>query len=58
MQGIRAKLNKGEIATMNFKTLATMVSQFSSTSNVHDAFLLGKMDINREGKKTKLELTI
>jgi hypothetical protein len=40
-----AKLNKGEIIAVNFKTMA---SQFSFTSNVCDAFLLRKMDINRE----------
>ncbi len=35
---------------MNFKIImtATMASQFSSMSNVSDAFLLGKMDINCE----------
>jgi len=48
MQGPMAKLNKGEITAVNFKTMA---SQFSSTSNVCDAFLLRKMDINRENKK-------
>jgi ribosomal protein S6 len=58
MQGLRAKLNKGEIATMNYKTLETMASQLSSTSNVHDAFLLRKMIINHEGKKTKLKSII
>jgi hypothetical protein len=48
MQGPMAKLNKGEITAMNFKTMA---SQFSSTSNVCDAFLLRKMDINCENNK-------
>lgn len=56
MQGLRAKLNKGEIATMNSKTMATMASQFSSMSNVYDAFLLRKMDINHEGKKSKVKI--
>jgi len=45
MQGPMAKFNKGEITAVNFKTMA---SQFSSTSNVCDAFLLKKMDINHE----------
>jgi hypothetical protein len=56
MQGLRAKLNKGEIATMNSKTMATMASQLSSMSNVYDAFLLRKMDINHEGKKNKVKI--
>jgi hypothetical protein len=30
--------------------MATMASRFSSMSNVSDAFLLGKMDINCERK--------
>jgi hypothetical protein len=47
-----AKLSKGEITTMNSKTMATMASQFSSTSDVHDASLLRKMNINC-GKKIK-----
>jgi hypothetical protein len=34
--------------TMNFRNMATMANRFSFTSNVHDAFLLGKMDINYE----------
>jgi hypothetical protein len=35
--------------------LATMASQFSWMSNINDAFLLGKMAINRE-KKNKFNL--
>jgi len=33
-----------------------MASQFSSMSNVYDAFLLRKMDINHEGKKSKVKI--
>lgn len=58
MQGPMAKLSKGEITTMNSKTMATMASQFSSTSDVHDASLLRKMNINCEKKKTKSKLAI
>jgi hypothetical protein len=54
MQGLKAKLSKGEIMTMNSKTIATMASWPSYMSNVHDAFLLRKMDINCEGKKLKI----
>jgi hypothetical protein len=41
---------------MNSKTMATMASQLSSMSNVYDAFLLRKMDINHEGKKNKVKI--
>jgi hypothetical protein len=37
---------------MSFKGMATMANQFSSTSNVRDAFLLNNMEINC-GKKNK-----
>jgi hypothetical protein len=40
-----AKLTKGEIMVVNFKS---MVNKFSP-SNVYEAFLLGKMDIQGEG---------
>jgi hypothetical protein len=49
MQCLRAKLSKEVITTMNSKTMATMASQLFSMLNVHDAFLLRKMDINHEG---------
>jgi hypothetical protein len=55
-QGPITKLCKGEIMTMNSKSMATMANQFSLTSNVHDAFLLGNMDIIVKGR-TKLKLT-
>ncbi len=35
--------------------MATMASQFSSTSNVGDAFLLRKMDVNCE-RKNKINI--
>jgi hypothetical protein len=35
---------------VNFKSMATMASQFSSTFDVNDVFLLRKMDINNERK--------
>ncbi len=41
--------------TMNFKNITTMANRFSLTSNVHDAFLLGKMDINCE-RKNKVKI--
>ncbi len=41
---------KGEIMAMNYKGMATMTSRFSFTSNVHNVFLLRKMDIYHERK--------
>jgi hypothetical protein len=40
-----AKLTKGEIMVVNFKSMANKFSP----SNVHEALLLGKMDIHGEG---------
>jgi hypothetical protein len=56
MQGLRAKLSKWEIVTMNSKIVAIVASRFSFMSNVYDAFLLRKMDINHEGKKNKVKI--
>jgi len=50
MQGLKAKVIKGEIIGTNFKNMATITSQLSSTSNVYDAFLLRKMNVNCERK--------
>jgi predicted amino acid racemase len=56
MQSPKAKLSKGEIVTVNSRNMATMGSQFFSTSYVYDAFLLRKMDLNC-GTKNKIKLT-
>jgi hypothetical protein len=48
-----ARLINGEIMILNFKSMANKFSP----SNVHDAFLLRKMDIQREGSKKQI-LTI
>ncbi len=48
-----ARLTNGEIMILNFKSMANKFFP----SNVHDAFLLGKMDIHGEGS-TKQILTI
>jgi hypothetical protein len=45
---------KGEILAMNYKGMATMASQFSFTSNVHNVFLLRKMDIYHERKNKEI----
>jgi hypothetical protein len=55
MQAFGAKLTKGKIVAMNSKNVATMANQLSSTSNVHDAFLLGKMNINHD-KNNKVKI--
>jgi hypothetical protein len=55
MQGPITKLCKGEIMTVNSRSMAIMAHQFSLTSNVHDALLLGKMDINCE-RKNKVKI--
>jgi len=54
MQTFGAKLTKGKIVAMNSKNMATMANQLSSTSNVHEAFLLGKMNINHD-KRNKVK---
>jgi hypothetical protein len=36
--------------------MASMATHFSSTSNVHDAFLISKMDINHD-KNNKIKIT-
>jgi hypothetical protein len=41
---------KGEIMAMNYKGMATMTSWFSFTSNVHNVFLVRKMNIYHERK--------
>ncbi len=41
---------------MNSKIVAIVASRFSFMSNVYDAFLLRKMDINHEGKKNKVKI--
>jgi hypothetical protein len=41
---------RGDIMIVNSKNMATMLNHFSSSSNVCDVFLLGKMDINNERK--------
>ncbi len=56
MEAFGAKLTKGKIVAMNSKNMATMANQLSSTSNVHDAFLLGKMNINHD-KKNKVKIS-
>ncbi len=55
MQGLKAKVSKGEITNMNFKNTATITSRFSFTFNVYDAFLSRKMNVNRE-KKNKVKI--
>jgi hypothetical protein len=55
MQAFGAKLTKGKIVAMNSKNMATMANQLSSISNVHDAFLLGKMNVNHD-KKNKVKM--
>jgi hypothetical protein len=55
MQGLKAKVSKGEIIGMNFKNMATITSRLSSTSNVYDAFLLTKMNVNHE-RKNKIKI--
>jgi hypothetical protein len=52
-QALIARLTNGEIMVLNFKSTTNKFSP----SNVHDAFLLGKMDIHGEGS-TKQILTI
>jgi hypothetical protein len=46
-----SKLIMKEITTTKFKSTSTMARWFSITPNVHDVFLLGKMNINHERKK-------
>jgi hypothetical protein len=41
---------------VNFKSMATIANQFSSTSDITDVFLLGKMDINNE-RKNKVKIS-
>jgi hypothetical protein len=41
---------------VNFKSMATLASQFSSTYDVNDVFLVGKMDINNE-RKNKVKIS-
>jgi hypothetical protein len=50
MQAPTEKLTKGKIMMMNFRNMATMVNQFSFTFDFHDAFSIGKMEINYERK--------
>jgi hypothetical protein len=41
---------------MNFRNMATMVNQFPVTFDFHDAFSIGKMEINCE-RKNKLAIS-
>jgi hypothetical protein len=50
MQAPDGKLTKGKIMILNFRSMATMVNQFSYTFDFHDAFSIGKMEINCERK--------
>jgi hypothetical protein len=50
------KLTKGEITTTNIKNMAIMAIPISFASNVYDAFLLSKMDINCERKEKYISI--
>jgi hypothetical protein len=56
MHAFNTKLSKGEIITMNFRSIAIVASQVSFTFDVNDVFLINKMEIDHE-RKNKVKIS-
>jgi hypothetical protein len=56
MHAFNTKLSKGEIITMNFRSIATVANQVSFTFDVNDVFLINKMEIDHE-RKNKVKIS-